>query len=145
MIGRSFVLATGVFLSAHAVFAIRPTWARKAIAFPSECEISSSAASSSDSPRTALAQLPGTAACRPIRISSPDRKLTIEVKYQRVEIGKGDDDVLVAYFLLRAQDGTSREANFPAGFQDIDLLWSPDSKAFFVNGGNGGGYWGFWV
>jgi len=53
--------------------------------------------------------------------------------------------MLVASFLVRAQDGTSQQGAFPAGFQNIDLLWSPDSKAFFVNGGNGGGYWGFWV
>ena len=47
--------------------------------------------------------------------------------------------------MIRSQHGESQSADFPAGFQNIDLLWSPDSKAFFVDGGNGGGYWGFWV
>jgi len=67
------------------------------------------------------------------------------VIYQRIEKRQGYDDALVAYFLLRGENRTSREGEFPYGFQDIDLLWSPDSKAFFINGGNGGGYWGFWV
>jgi len=33
----------------------------------------------------------------------------------------------------------------PRGFQDVDLLWSHDSTSFFINGGDGGRYWGFWV
>jgi len=54
-------------------------------------------------------------------------------------------DFNLAYLKVTTPDGRTRETDLPHGFQDIDLLWSPDSKAFFVNGGNGGGYWGFWV
>jgi hypothetical protein len=144
LIGSFFLLAVSAFLSVVAAFATQPTWARKAIAFPSECDVDFSAVPARSSPRTALAPLPGAAACKPIRIPSPDKKLNIEVHYQKSEIEKGYSE-LVAYFRLRDQNGISRDASFPDGFQDIDLLWSPDSKAFFVNGGNGGGYWGFWV
>jgi hypothetical protein len=66
------------------------------------------------------------------------------VKYKKHQIEK-EYELLEVYFVLRGQDGSRREGGFPAGFQDIDLLWSPDSKAFFVNGGNGGAIWGFWV
>ncbi len=136
--------SAGVFSLASPIFAIQPTWAKKAVAFPTQCEVGSTAASSSGL-RTALQAFPAPTACRPIRIPSPDKRLTVEVKYSRIEVGKGNRDNLIAYFILRARDGTSREGDFPGGFQNIDLLWSPDSKAFFVNGGNGGGYWGFWV
>jgi hypothetical protein len=68
----------------------------------------------------------------------------VEVRYRRAD-WDSEGKTLEAYFLLHARDGSTREADFPTGFQNIDLLWSPGSKAFFVNGGNGGGYWGFWV
>jgi hypothetical protein len=141
---RILVTTAVVFSSFSLAFATQPTWARKARAFPSECEIGSSASPSGDSSRGALQSLAGVAACKPIRIPSPDKRLAVEVKYQKLEIEKGYE-ILSAYFLLRGENGTTREGVFPAGFQDIDLLWSPDSKGFFVNGGNGGGYWGFWV
>ncbi len=140
---RLLVIAVVVFPSASLAIAIQPTWARKAVAFPSECEVGSNAALVTGT-RGALEALPGVVACKPIRIPSPDKRFTIEVKYQKLEIEKGYDQ-LQAYFVLRAQDGTSRKGDLPYGFQNIDLLWSPDSKAFFVNGGNGGGLWGFWV
>jgi len=141
---RLFVVLMAVISFDSFAFAIQPTWARKAVAFPSQCDIDSGAVPTSASPRGALQALPGTTNCNAIRIPSPDKRLTVEVKYRKLEVEKGYD-LLVAYFVLHAQDGTSREGSFPNGFQDIDLLWSPDSNAFFVNGGNGGGYWGFFV
>jgi hypothetical protein len=50
-----------------------------------------------------------------------------------------------AYFVVQFSNGIRKKTDLPPGFQNIDLLWSPDSKTFFINGGNGGGYWGFWV
>jgi hypothetical protein len=143
-VSRILVFAVGVLPFVPMAFAIDPTWARKAVAFPGQCDIDSSAASAVASPRGALEALPGATACKPIRIPSPDGRLVIEVKYQKIEIEKRYD-LLQACFVLHSQDGNSREGTFPYGFQDIDLLWSPDSKAFFVNGGNGGAIWGFWV
>ncbi|MGB9236099.1 MAG: hypothetical protein WCC04_16950 [Terriglobales bacterium] len=54
-------------------------------------------------------------------------------------------DFNLAYLRITTPDHLTRETDLPYGFQDIDLLWSPDSKAFFVNGGSGGGHWGFWI
>jgi hypothetical protein len=73
-------------------------------------------------------------------IPSPDGKSRIDVKYRKNSL-----EFLTAYLVITTPDQRLREAPLPHGFQDIDLLWSPDSKAFFVNGGSGGGYWGFWV
>lgn len=141
---RLLVIAVTVFSSVSLAFAIKPTWARKAVTFPSQCEVGSNAAPITGT-RKALEELPGVAACKPIRIPSPDKRFTVEVKYQKHKIGPGYDDVLFAYFLLRAEDGTSREGDLPYGFQNIDLLWSPDSKAFLIDGGNGSSTAGFWV
>jgi hypothetical protein len=131
-IARRLAIAVAICLFSPLINAIQPTWARKAVAFPSECGRGSGAPASWRS------------ACKSIRIPSPDRRFTVEVYYQRVEIEK-NFDMLVAYFSLRSRDGTIREGSFPYGFQNIDLLWSPDSKAFFVNGGNGSATAGFWV
>jgi len=123
--------------------AVQPTWAKKAVAFPSQCEIGS-VADATTGVRTALQDLPKPGECKPVSIPSPDRKFIVDVKYEEVEIEKGYR-LLQAYFLLRAKGGTTRRADFPLGFQNIDLLWALSSKSIFVNGGNGGGYWGFWV
>lgn len=107
------------FMLSSFTLAAGPTWAKKASAFPSECD---------------------SGECKPVSISSPDGKSHIEVKYRKVA-----EDRMSAYLLVTTPDKRRRQAELPPGFEDIDLLWSPDSKAFFVNGGNGGGYWGFWV
>jgi hypothetical protein len=125
-------VALAILLPASAAHAIQPTWARKAVAFHSECRRDSSE----------RARWPGV--CRPVFIPSPNGEFTVEVQYEKVEIEK-DFDVLVAFFSLRSRDGSVREGSFPYGFQNIDLLWSPDSRAFFVNGGNGSATAGFWV
>jgi hypothetical protein len=119
-------------------FAATPTWARKAIVFPSECDPKATGTYKNQTPRGAL--ISSAAPCKRIRIPSPDGKSDIEVKYRKTEWGFNS-----AYLVLTTPENGTREADLPYGFQDIDLLWSPDSKAFFVNGGGGGGYWGFWV
>ncbi|UWZ83881.1 hypothetical protein [Occallatibacter riparius] len=136
--------STAVFLlSVSTALAIQPTWAKKAVAFPSRCGLEEGAAARTGL-RTALAPPSMATSCKPIRIPSPDKQLSIEIEYGKVEIDQ-DDHMLIASFRLHLRDGSIREGSFPDGFQNIDLLWSPDSKAFFVNGGNGGGYWGFFV
>ena len=125
-------------------FAISPTWAKKAVAFPSQCDVDSKGGDENASPRTALAPLPTTTACKPLSIPSPDGRSRVEVAYKKVEV-EPDYPILQAYLRVATTNGGIHDAALPEGFQNIDLLWSPDSRAFFVNGGNGGGYWGFWV
>jgi hypothetical protein len=109
-------------------FASEPTWAKKAVAFPEQC---------TDYGESRYQD------CKPIRILSPDSRSSIEVFYRPVTIA--DHRILQASLRLTTPTQGTREAALPEGFQKIDLLWSPDSNAFFVNGGNGGAYWGFWV
>jgi hypothetical protein len=52
---------------------------------------------------------------------------------------------LQAFLRVTTPTHSSRDTALPEGYQENHLLWSPDSKSFFVNGGNGGSYWGFWV
>ena len=108
--------------------AAKPRRAKKAVSFPEEC----------------ASYFPGGyQPCKPVRIPSPDRKSSVAVSYEKVSVGT-NDYVLQAYLRVTTPDGI-RKTLLPDGFQNIDLLWSPDSKAFLVNGGNGGAYWGFWV
>ena len=100
----------------------KPVWARKAQAFPSVCREKNEFKK-----------------CKPLRIPSPDNKSVIEVLYRKAK------DARQAFLRVITSGGHMREAELPWSFEDIDLQWSPDSKAFFVNGGNGGGYWGFFV
>jgi hypothetical protein len=129
LVWRPVFILVAVVAVAHGESGAKPTWAKKATAFESECR------EKKDWPR-----------CKPLHIPSPDGQSSVEVLYQQpfkddAEIG----DVKVAYLRVTLPDGHTRGASLPDGFQPVDLLWSPDSKAFFVNGGNGGGYWGFWV
>ena len=124
---RFLLFAVSVlFVGMQAALAVQPTWAKKATAFPEQC-------------------IPGkTQACQPVRIPAPDGKSSVEVRYRK-EFVSGADWVLQAYLRVTTPGRGTHDAGLPEGFQNIDLLWSPDSHAFFVDGGNGGGYWGSWV
>lgn len=129
-----------------AALAVNPTWAKKAVAFPSQCEADSKGGDENASPRTALAPAARTAACKPIISRSPDGRSKVEVTYKKATIESDyTNPILRAYLRVTTPKTGTHDAALPEGFQNIDLLWSPDSRAFFVNGGNGGGYWGFWV
>ncbi|MGA3212131.1 MAG: hypothetical protein ABSD20_12565 [Terriglobales bacterium] len=118
---RFFLLAVTLLLAGmQAAFAVQPTWAKGATAFPEQCDPSK------------------TQVCKPVRIPAPDGKRSVEVRYRK-EFVSGDW-VLRAHLRVTTPGRGTHEAALPEGFQDIDLLWSPDSRAFFVNGGNGGGY-----
>lgn len=110
----------------QAAFAVEPIWAKKATAFPEQCQ-----------PRK-------TQECKPVRIPAPDGKSSVEVRYRK-ESNSKEDLGLQAYIRVTTPRGGTREAALPEGFQNVELLWSPDSRAFFVSGGNGGAYWGNWV
>lgn len=135
-----FGVSTILLLVAIPALAATPTWAKKATIFPSECNPKATGPYKNQTPRGALTS--SSAPCTPVRISSPDGKNSIQVNYRKT--GE-DSDYDGAYLLVTTPDGRTRETHLPYGFQDVDLLWSPDSEAFFVNGGGGGGYWGFWV
>jgi hypothetical protein len=117
------------FALASSAFATEPTWAKKGVAFPEQCTGYGSFKFED---------------CKPIRIPSPDRRSSVEVSYRRVDLTT-NDHILQAFLRVTTPAKGTREAALPEGFQKIDLLWSPNSKAFFVNGGNGGAYWGFWA
>jgi hypothetical protein len=120
-----------LFAAMPLAFGATATWAKRAAVFPSKCD--------------------DLAKCKPMRIPSPDGKSSVEVHYRKVhyrnayKVEEKDDYFSQAYLRVKSPLNRTREAALPDGFQDIELLWSPDSKAFFINGGNGGGYWGFWV
>lgn len=114
------------------VFADQPTWAKKAVAFPEQCW------SGKDEEFYTYKD------CTPLRIQSPDGKGEINVFYRSIT-DEGGGHILQAFLRVTTPTQGTREAALPDGFQKVDLLWSPDGRAFFVNGGNGGGYWGMWV
>ncbi len=124
---RILLFTASVLLGGMQVaFASQPTWVKKATAFPERCH-------------------PGkTQECKPIRIPAPDGKSSVEVRYRK-EFVSGEDWGLLAYLSVTMPGGEARETALPEGYQNIDLLWSPDSSAVFVSGGNGGAYWGNWV
>jgi len=115
----------GIFaVTPHAV-AAKQTWAKRAVAFPSQCDASSDGVYENQSPRTAFAPLLPRAACKPLRIPSPDGKSSVEIAYKKVAID-AEHSILEAFLRVSFRDKGIRETNLPEGFQDIDLLWSPD-------------------
>lgn len=104
-----------------------PTWAKRAKAFSGTCF------DDKDYP-----------SCIPVEIKSPDGSKKVEVLYRRQAISDGGF-VLYPFLRVTTPDRGARETNVPWGFGPVDLLWSSDSKAFFLNGDSGGAYWGFWV
>jgi hypothetical protein len=119
----------GLSAGAPRALAATPTWAKKAVGFPEQCW-SYGDYKFQD--------------CKPVRIPSPDGRSSVDVFYRPVVVTK-DDHILQAFLRVTTPTQGAQEAALPEGFQKVDLLWSPDSKEFFVNGGNGGAYWGFWV
>ncbi len=120
------IASFAIFALSPFAFAAEPRSAKRAVAFPEQCR--------NDRYYD----------CKPVQIPSPDRRSNVEVLYKPIDIAEGDQ-ILEAFLRVTTPTQNIRDAALPTGFQDIDLLWSQDSKAFFVNGGNGGSYWGFWV
>ena len=131
-----------LFSSSTFIRAVAPSWARKATAFPGQCWVLS--ATPATSPRDVRESRRVSKACRPIHIPSPDGRFTVEIRYEKRSVGE-EDDLLVAGLQLCDQEGSVRDLDLPYSFQINDLLWSPDSKAFFVNGGNESATSGFWI
>lgn len=97
------------------------------------------AAQSTRRPSWASGATPLDLSCSPTvhPILSPDRRSSAQVICQT---RKGDDP---AYSLqVRTDSGSTEE--MPLQERTQELLWAPDSRAFLVNGSQGG-YWGFFV
>ena len=119
-------VATFVFVGVQLANGTQPTWAKNATAFPEQCDSRSAGQ------------------CKVTRIPSPNGKSSVEVRYRKGS-ASADDLLLHAYLRVTTAGAATRTAPLPEGFQNIDLLWSPDSSAFFISGNNGGAYWGNWV
>src|SRR5579872_596283 len=96
----------------------KPIWAKKGVSFPASCF--------SDSVQD----------CPLLRIPSPDRHSLIEVRYRKLTLDNGDWLLTVHLQVIRG-DGQRSEIE-PPGDVDDELLWSPDSKSFLINGSGGG-------
>ncbi len=106
-------------------FAVQPMWAKKATAFPAWCF--------SDK----------TEGCKALRILAPDGKSSVEVSYRKDFGSSADNWSLQAHLRVTIPGASAREADLPedfpeSGYISVELLWSPDSRAFFLNGSNAG-------
>lgn len=102
-----------------------PRWAKKATAFPEQC--------ASWYPNKAQS-------CKPVRVVAPDGKRSVDVRYRK-RIFSESAWVLQAYIRVTAPGKESLETALPESYSNVDLLWSPDSHAFFVNGDGDAGLW----
>jgi hypothetical protein len=116
------LLAVGLVGLTPAAHGESPTWARKATVFQVVCR------ERSDFHK-----------CKSFRIPSPDKKSSVEVVYEKV------NDVMVAFLQLATPGRGIREIALPYSNQNFELLWSPNSKAFFIDWGFGSSISGFKV
>jgi hypothetical protein len=94
-----------------------PIWAKAAVGLSPDCN-----------------HVPAT----PQLIRSPDRKLSVEVRCRT----RNDHEDPTLYLRVVLADGKPQEMDLDEGAHE--LLWAPDSRAFFVNGGESA-YAGFFV
>lgn len=93
-----------------------PTWARKGVDFRAAC---------GDNDRKQ---------CRPLRIPSPDGWSSVEVSYETDSKYPG-----LEFAALRViSEGRNLGQVLPVGTVENEIVWSPDSAAFFINGNSNG-------
>jgi len=95
----------------------QPIWSKNAVSFPVVCYSNS---------RPARQKV-----CKPFKIISPDGNSYVQVEYKR---NPGNEDSLVDLSVVSG--GKALGAVGMPGFVEDEVLWSPDSKAFFINGNN---------
>jgi len=110
----------------------KPLYAKHATAFDPECEFETGGI------------YPTVSHCQPITVPSPNGERQIQIVYGK-PVNVDGDRARIAHLEIKTRIGTTQLLRLPEGFEPIDLQWSPDSRAFFLNGGNGGAYWGFWT
>lgn len=90
-----------------------PIWSKKGISFPLSC--------------------PPFTSCHPLRITSPNRRNTVQVNYETI-----GGDIEAATLKLSV---TGRYAGYLSTSGDLveeEIVWSPDSRCFFINGNYNG-------
>jgi len=75
--------------------------------------------------------------CKPLRIASPDGKSVVEVSYNTLP----DDHDIVSASLRVTTLGRDRGAVQPVASVEDEITWSPDSRAFFINGNENADAW----
>lgn len=120
------ILATVVFCSASSQNTTKSIWSKKGIAFPSICDRPISGASKSMGVGKPIEE------CTPLRIPSPDGKSEVAVTYAMPP----DRPDAVEVLLTVSTDGkvVGRTEGLTGSYED-ELVWSPDSNAFAINGG----------
>jgi hypothetical protein len=106
----AFSLVVGLVGLTPVAHGERPTWARKATAFQAVCK-----------ERSEFHK------CKPLLIPSPDNRSRVEVAYVK------DDDMMFASVRLATPGRDTRGIGEPCSNGSVELLWSPNSKAFFIN------------
>ena len=96
-------------------------------------------ACAAEQPTWAKAAVPLDLSCssKPQLILGPDHRASAQVFCQP----RKDDDPA---YSLQIGTGSGRTYEVPLQERNQELLWAPNSKAFLVNGSQGG-YWGFFV
>jgi hypothetical protein len=121
--GILFTLCGAVFtifflVSAASLAADKPIWAKKGVTFSVGCS----------------GPFKG---CRAFRVPSPDGKNAVEITYQATP---DYPDIEVASLRVTKLGRNIGDVGPVASVQD-ELTWSPDSKAFFINGNNNANGW----
>ncbi len=110
-----------LFTAMQPAFAAKPLWARKATAFRGVCFTDK------------------TEECKPLRVPAPDGTSSVEVRYRK-EYVSAWDWVLQSHLRVTTPGASAREVALPEEFSvnynTFELLWSPDSHSFFINGSN---------
>jgi hypothetical protein len=114
----SSLLTLFALVSAAHPIANKPIWAKKGITFPVGC----------NPPVRAIKD------CRQLRIPSPDGRSAVEISYNT----PADYPDIEVASLRVTKLGKDLGRVGPVGSIEAELVWSPDSKAFFVNGSDNG-------
>jgi len=115
------LISSAALLTSFAIISVagpanrKPVWSKKGVAFPVGCERPFNG-------------------CDPLRIPSPDSKSDVEIEYERTP---DYPDIRVASLRVTSL-GKVVGVVGPVGTVESELTWSPDSKAFFINGANNG-------
>jgi hypothetical protein len=101
-----------ILISAAASTVNRPIWSKKGVSFPAYC--------TNDEIRR----------CKPLRIPSPNGASAIEITYST---GPDDPDDASASLRVVTNGNLVGEVG-PVATGDVEIVRSPDSKAFFIDG-----------
>jgi hypothetical protein len=95
----------------------KPIWSKKGTTFPVGCDT------------------PSFNACRFLRILSPNAKSVVEISYDKPTANY--PGIAIAKIQVKT-DGKLVGEVLPVGTVEPELVWSPDSKGFFINGNDNG-------